>query len=330
MLIAAAESPKMWGHLFSNFTSLVRPGGRKKLINYVNSQSELVKTRNMERELRELFLKKRAALKLKGKKTLSEIALSGIRYMDRTTVALVWKSAYDMAKADGKLETEAKEYADSVITRTQPMAGIEDLPAFFRGGPLEKLFSTFMNQINQNINYWKFDIFEESKAAKISPAETSYKVMMSFIVPALLIGMISRGKPPDLKKMGTDLAAYAVIPIFFFGQILSSILQGFSPEGTVATQWASDLEKAITAKKPKTKIKYGARAAGELTGIPIVQPLRTFQGILDMYSGDTTDLRRLIWSEYYFKETPVGEPLKIPRRRKVRRKKRRTHKKGER
>jgi len=322
--MAAAESPKMIGHLFTNFALLVRPGGRKELINYVNSQSNLVKTRNMERELREMFLKKRAALKLRGKKTLSETALSGIRYMDRTTVALVWKSAYDMAKADGMLETNAKEYADSVVSRTQPMAGVEDLPTFFRGGPLEKLFSTFMNQINQNINYWKFDIFEEAKTAKISSAEVSYKVMMSLIIPALLIGMISRGKPPDLKKAGIDLAAYAVVPIFFFGQILSSIMQGFSPEGTVATQWTSDLNKALTVKKPAAKVKYGIRAVAELTGIPVVQPLRTFNGIIDMYRGDTTDPKRLIWSAYYLKETPVGEPLKLPKRRKTLRRRKRT------
>jgi len=323
MCVAAAESPKMLGHLFSNFALIARPGGVKSLIEYVNSLTNLVKTRNMERELRELFLKRRADLKLKGKQSLSEIVLSGIKYVDRTTVALVWKSAYDMKKADGAIETEAREYADSVISRTQPMAGVEDLPAFFRGGPLEKLFSTFMNQINQNLNYWKFDILEEAKAGKLSAAEVSYKVMMSYIIPALLIGMISKGKPPDPEKLGKDLAAYGIIPIFFFGQILSSVMQGFGPEGTVATQWASDLGKVYKAKQPGTKVKYGVRAIAELTGTPIVQPLRTFIGIIDLYRGDTTDLRRLIWSAYYLKEPKVGEPLKFPKKRKTLRRKRR-------
>ena len=66
-------------------------------------------------------------------------------------------------------------------------------------------------------------------------------------------------------------------------------------------------------KKIPTRIKYSLSALAKVLGIPWNQPYRTVKGMIDYLGGATSDLRRLIYSEYALaekKETKI-KPLEL-------------------
>ncbi|HDZ15414.1 hypothetical protein LCGC14_1702970, partial [marine sediment metagenome] len=155
--IAMAENPRLITRIIANFARDFT-GQSEAIRKMVWGKSPQMRTRSIEREIRNMARRKDARAVLGRDIKLSEVSLGGIKFMDQHTVNVVWKSAYELAIDDGMNEQDAIGYADGVIEKTQPMADIMDLPAFFRGSTFEKAFSTFQNQINQNINYWREDI----------------------------------------------------------------------------------------------------------------------------------------------------------------------------
>ena len=118
--------------------------------------------RSFERYLANIKHQAQAAGVLTGKEEWSTKALSWQRWADRRTVVIIWNAFYDAAihseaiqkqfELDGTDET-AITFANKMTGRTQPMGNVEHLPDFFRGGAIERLLSTFQNQIN---NRWNF------------------------------------------------------------------------------------------------------------------------------------------------------------------------------
>ena len=186
--LAAAENPKMIPGIIAAFAEGARsPSALKK---FVHDRSVVVRHRNMEREIREMASRRSVRKQIGGTRALSEKSLVLIRMMDQATVHVVWKAAYDMALGQ-EGEEQAISYADSVVERTQPMADIMDLPHFFRGSELHKMFTLFQNQINQNYNYWAHDIVGATKRGEISKEMVAYRVLMSYVLPSQFLGLIS-------------------------------------------------------------------------------------------------------------------------------------------
>jgi hypothetical protein len=197
------------------------------------------------------------------------------------------------------------------------MARMEDLPPSFRGGALEKLFTAFQGEISQHYNYWMYDIIGAAKNQRISKTELAYRVLMGHIAPAALLGIISRGRLPNLKELLLDEFGYFVGMYYFIGQFIYQVMQGYAGGSNVAFRGIEDVGKGILAKKPSTKALSLVKGIAQLTGIPAAQPLRTLQGVVDLYTGEASDLRRLIWSESMMRglqEKPTKE-IKIPKRR---------------
>jgi len=130
-----------------------------------------------------------------------------------------------------------------------------------------------------------------------------YRVAFSYIMPALLMGMITRGRlPKEPKEALKDLVSFPIAGLFFIGAIVRSIVDGFDEFSIPPLSWANDIIKAGTMKAIPTKIKYGLSALAKVLGIPWNQPYRSVKGMIDYLGGATDDLRRLVYSEYALAE----------------------------
>lgn len=310
-LNALASDPRMIPHLIHSIVFNSSPWSFDRLQKDVFEKSAVVRERDMEhliadqwnqKHLRKMVFKQ-FGHRFKGAE-LSKMATAGIRKVDMWTVTHAWKSAYDFAIEDGASEEAAIRYADRVIQRTQPMARPEDLPHFFRGGIIEQLFAMFQNQVNQNINFWTHDIYGARKHGKITNTEVMYRVVMSYALPALVFGMLSRGgTPPDPKQAAMDLLLYAGGAPLFFGRVLNNAITGWSNSlglwGDILDA-PGDIAKGI-AKGDRRSVFKGA---GKLTGALLLpgsvtgQTVRSAEGAHDLLTGTTADPRRLIWSEW--------------------------------
>jgi hypothetical protein len=220
----------------------------KNLVAEINTKSDILKNRSIEREMKALLDAEKASKRLQGGTSLSKIAMYGIRVIDMHTVAAAWSGLYKTAKKRGMSEMDARQYADMWTTRTQPMADVEDLPAFFRGGPLERLFTTFQNQLNQNLNFWRTDIIGARKAGEISAAETAHRVLFSMILPSLIITLISHGGTPDEENILWESVSYPLAPLTYFGTGIAQGLQGYR-NSVLTDTWLSHMGQAINSAR---------------------------------------------------------------------------------
>jgi len=278
-------------------------------------KSNILKARFMERELKELAMLK-SPKKVLGKKISRENAFAMVRAMDKITVTAVWQGAYQAAQQRGMKSVDAIEYADSIVTTTQPMGGLEDLPDIFRGGTFAKMFTAFQNQINQQYNFWAYDVIQAKKKGRINNLELSWRVMMGHIIPAFIMGLVSRGRLPDEKEVLTDQAGYLIMPLYFFGNLVNNLIQGYGGRETLPLQVYDDIADIKEHKGLRSKIKAGLRATGRGFGLPLNQPIRSMEGALDLFNQEDTDYRRLVWSKYMLqkKEEPSTERPVLRRR----------------
>jgi hypothetical protein len=325
--IAMADDPRLTTRFAKNLALMAKDRG--KMFEFVEGKSDLVKTRSMDRDLRSMARGKDARSVYGAKKLskvgMSKIAMQGIQVMDRHTVVAVWKAAYDLAIEDGRGESTAVDYADKVVEKTQPMADIMDLPAFFRGSTLEKLFSTFQNQINQNYNYWYGDIYLAGKEGKFKGVKgkelLAWRVLTSYMLPAFMMGLIARGfgAPDEPKEWVQDMSSYGVAPIFMAGSMASGLIQGYGVRMPVGFGMFEELGKAAQAKDVGTAASRVVGAAANAYGLPWSQPKRTLLGIAALGDGETSDARRLVWNEYALaKQQEAGPSGSIGRRRRRR------------
>jgi len=281
----------------------------------VYEKSPLVRNRKgqFDRVISELEQSKNIKQIIKQTKTKSDIIIGLIKFMDQQSVKAVWKGAYDQALGKDMTDQEAIDYADKVIRKTQPMAGVKDLARWFRGGTLSKMFTMFQNQINNNYNYYTHDIIGKYRAGEIGVGKVMYRVAFSYAMPALLMGMITRGRlPEEPKEALKDLISFPVAGFFFVGSIVKSMIDGWDEFSIPPLSWANDILKVGTTKTLPTKIKYSLSALSKVLGIPWNQPYRTVKGMMDYLGGNTDDLRRLVYSESALGAKKKGtEPVTI-------------------
>jgi len=304
---AMSVDPGMMVAMPRNFIAFAK--NPKAFIDSVNEWTTQLSDRSFEREVRELARTKKASRQASGRKTLSEKSMGLIKAVDKMTVAVSLQSLKDvgLSKFNGD-EKRAIAYAEKWAARTQPMANVEDLPDFFRGGAIEKLLSTFQNQLNQNLNYWTHDIIGAKKKGHISTKEASYRILMGYMMPLFLISLMSRGfdVPEDgeeaLATYGLDMATNTIAPIFGVGRVAANIIQGFEPS-TVAGGFIKEMQRGwgnMVGDNPDAALAAlrFAKAAAMYKGVPVSQPWRTAEGAIDLIEGNTDDPRRLIWSGY--------------------------------
>lgn len=309
---AMAVDPLMLKYNPGNIARAMTPWGYKKIESFVFDRSKLVETRSYDRDLRQKWNRQALRKKLQRKAPWSKKVMRWIRWMDKHTTITAWKSLYDvgMEKFDGN-ETRAINYADKWISRTQPMANAKDLPQYFRGGQLEKLLTTFQNQINNNGNFYMYDILGAKKAGQISLPMAGYRTMFSYVLPAMMFGVIGRAGPPrTIKDAIIDLITYPIAPIVVIHRWIDRIIRGWGLTETVAEIGPESFVKfgrAAMERDIKKIIKYALQTIGSFTGRIPAQAIRTTEGMMDLVSGETKDPRRLIYSKWAIEQ---GKPKK--------------------
>lgn len=303
---AVAVDKAMLVHVPANLTRAATPKGYNEMQEFVYSRSLQVKNASYDRDLRTKANKAGLKLKLRGKRQWSQKAISWIRWMDRHTRVVAWKSLYDTGMGKFNDEAKAMEYADKWVARTQPMANMKDLPDFFRGGTFEKLLTTFQNQVNNNANFYIYDILGAKKAGEITNTEAAHRVMFSYVLPAVLFGMIGRGGlPKDVKQIAVDLATYPLAGVVVLGRWVTRMIRGWGGSTTIAGVAPEEAGKLVGAAKRgdiPNIIKRAVTTVGAATGRIPAQAIRTAEGVADIAAGETEDPRRLIWSEWALKQ----------------------------
>ncbi|KKL14119.1 hypothetical protein LCGC14_2518950, partial [marine sediment metagenome] len=120
LLTAMAKDPRMVPAVMNNLIHYSVGNNYTKLETEVNAKSPLVRTRDWNRDLRQVWDNK-ALKKFYAGKKLSPMAMRMATFIDRHTVVISWKAAYDVAQDKGMNEKESVRYADGVIEDTQPM-----------------------------------------------------------------------------------------------------------------------------------------------------------------------------------------------------------------
>jgi hypothetical protein len=305
ILNGMAVDPKMVPLVIANMAKSAKPGGYANIRKLATDKSAMLKNRDWDRDLRATYDKKQLQKFYKGKK-LSPIAMRMTTEVDKFATTNIWWSAYQLSQGQGMNEDQSVQFADGVIQDTQPMGSAVDLPMYFRGGELAKALTIFQNQVNQNGNFLWHNILGEAKSKKINLKQASYRIVTSQILPALVLGLISRGRPPEtVGEVAKDMAAYLLSPFVFIGGLVLNIATGeWGRSGIAETPFkeAGRLVKAIQQGDTKKIVTSAARTTGAWTGgkIPL-QAIQTAEGAWDLATDETEDWRRLVWSEYSMK-----------------------------
>lgn len=261
-------------------------------IEFVASKSPMMRYRSFrqERELREIIAGRGIAAKLgKGKFNLQKVkegAMKPIMAGDKVAVTSLWLGAYNKVIKTGKvgnqeieiadLEKAAIAHADEAIRKTQPMGGLLHLAGVFRGPEYQKLYTIFKNQLNQNFNitYELYSKFGGQAKTGSNIREFIKGNVMYILMPAFLIGLISRKRlPEDPKEMALDVAQQITGTI-----ILLSHLYNSWGSTTPLDALIQDARMVIHGKKIPTKVKYLLRLVSKIYGIPYTQIERTILG----------------------------------------------------
>lgn len=297
---AAAKDPRIAGHLLVSMLFNPPMFGYDSIRQQVYEKSNTMRTRNWDRVEGLVNRAKSAEKRLSGKTTLDEKALFMVKLLDKFTTIHAWNAAYTFAIKTMDEKT-AIRYADNLIERTQPMGNAINLPAFFRGGALSQLMTTFENQINQNYNFWAHDIAGEYKAKKIGLPMLGYRILMSYILPAMIMGIMGRGDLPDEPSdFIEDLATYPIASFVLFGRWINAAIKGYGSAGTVidvgvaeGTRMAQDL---FQGDIPGT-IWGAAKTASAITGKIPQQIFKTAEAL--MQEDGPKDIRDLIYGTRY-------------------------------
>jgi len=283
------------------YTFIRHPKETRALIRELAPQ---IYKRSFEREIAEAKVMRSIEGRLTEKLSPREVFMILTTSMDKLVVNSIWRGGFDdyLRKNPGMVK-EAAEYATRAIRRTQPFFSIKDLPEYWRSGEFMKALTIFTNQLNQYWNYFRFDVFGKYKSGRISFFELVRKVIEGFIIPALIIGAITRSRPAqDAKELAADLTGMALATIPIAGNWLVAGQKGFwGKSGLITTELMGKMQQLSFRLN---KQEWGKAAltipelAGYVLGIPVAQPKRTIMGLLDLATGKTDDWMRLIWSEY--------------------------------
>lgn len=199
-----------------------------------------------------------------------------------------WHGAYQKAIADGKVDTEAAEYADGVVRRTQGSQNPEDHAAY-RQNVIGRLLGEFGSYGNLSLNRI---VFAQGKASAL---------LWTMLVPVIVEGAIAtalQGGPDDkdddeddtieewAKVFGRN-AVRNVTGMIPGGSMLTSIVESEGSRTQVpvvsafaqSVRGASEMVEAFTADGETTEAEVNAIAAFLSTAfqLPIAAPVRQVQ-----------------------------------------------------
>ena len=278
------------------------------------SKSEQIKHRAgmWERFISEERKAEKVTQVITGKLTPRKAFMAFASWFDRQTVLAAASATYDKVISTGKLmdgtrvanadlERMAVLEMDRVSRKTQPHVGAKDLPGWHRGSTIALMFTLFQNMSNKVVNYVDYDIVGKLKYGTTTPGNAAQKLLFSVILPALLLGMIARGRFPNIKEALLDVARFPLHGMFLVGSMVNTVIDEYGEWTSPVLggpQAAVEAGAAIKRGDWARAGKFGLETAAYALGVPYNQPYRTYKGLRALMNDETDDWRRLIWSDY--------------------------------
>jgi len=294
------------------FTFIRHPKETRELIKQYAPQ---IYKRSFEREIAEAKTMRSLEKGLMDNKSWREMFMILTTSMDKFVVSSIWRGAYDNFLVKGRGDVrEAAEYATKIIRTTQPFFSVKDVPEFWRSGEFMKALTMFTNQLNQYWNYFLFDIVGKSAAGKISKIEAIRKYVEGLVIPALMIGWIAKSKPQEnVRELAEDFIGAQMASVPVVGSWIASGIRGYQGQGIITTELLGRMhEFAYNANKENWEkaILVLPELAGYGLGIPVSQPKRFFESLIDIAEGKSDDWLSLIWGKYVRDEEPSPPKMK--------------------
>ena len=261
--------------------------GYKNAIKFVEDKTNLVKYRSFrhERELREMKSRRKGIEQFgvssslaSRARDLQEASMLPIVFIDKMTVVSVWRGAYESVIQTGKvkgveidpqgIESEAVNFANEVIRKTQPMGGIVHLAGVFRGPEYQKMFTIFKNQLNNNYNlyyeFYKNNGGEKTFGAKFKRTAKDMELfVLTLLIPAFIYGIMTRQRMPTVGEFAGDVAFTA-----FGSLMLLNLLLKDWGDITPFESVIRDVRELYKAEGWTDKVEKSAVLLSRATGMP--------------------------------------------------------------
>jgi hypothetical protein len=285
----------------ASFESLKNPF---KLNEFINGKDPLMlgRAKSYERELAELGEKGSAARTFRiqdiqqGIKetanTIGEKSMVPMAALDKATANIVWYGKYLEVLNDTGNEVMAIKAARELVTKTQSMGGIVHAARSFTGGGVNRAFSTFLNQPNQNLNIMLDMAMNWGKQDMTTNAA---QLFGNFFAPVVVTYLASNGYDPA--KIASDPEGFVEegisnlasgIPFFGIGinyavhQAANKIRE--TQARPVQRRDAELVPVSFSVFKdikdlPTKPVESAINIAGKLTGLPVKQAITTVKGV---------------------------------------------------
>lgn len=268
-----SDNPQVLPHFMRTVVQSLT-GGHSDIYKQVVDKSELIRHRSLEEVLRKSWSKRTIEQRYGKGAKLNEMSMKMLHWGDLRSVTLSWWSMYQQKKAEGAAEEDAVNYAEEWLAKTQEVSDAVYLPDIMRNGviaSLYKILAPFTNQINNQLNLYMYDNWQPIREHGTRGVPlTAYKFLMTWIIPALLFGMIGRGRlPEDPKEVAKDLAEYPIATLLFVGDAVMYAVTGESKRGDLYEMGFTNAGQAVRSMLKgdiRGMTKNAARSVGILGG----------------------------------------------------------------
>lgn len=230
--------------------------------------------------------------------------MGGIVATQRVVDAMVWMGAYQKGKQQFTTDSEAIQYADSMVARTQASGIFSDRTAFERG--------TIDNQTRQSefVRLWTTlgsYMFAKGNVAYEKTAQVHWRnpnevfkwihdMFMLFTFEAILIGLLRNMLPDDEEDIPGYLAEetlYTVMSTMPIVREAASALGGFQGGGVLGS-FFNDVAKVKTQAEQgevdAPLLKSLNNVGGVLFKYPSSQTNRVFENLWEDMNGDDVEI----------------------------------------
>lgn len=269
--------------------------GYKSAKEFVYSKSPWMKERSVLPDIPLRDMKEMESLNPIEKKAV-EFGTRLLVATDNISAIPVWMQAYGKKIRAGAGETEAVDFANTVIRRTLGSSRVTEVAPLLRGGPMLKLFTTFQGFFNTQYNQWarEYNIFlKEKDIMRLTSFVGAKFVMFAFINLMLSAEDPFEEDKDEYQKISKELLTYPMSlagPVGQVGNAIWSRALGMQTYGYRMTAVQGTIEQMERAAGKVQKVYQGKADYDEL-----VEPTATFVGTA---LGVPAQLNKLFFNGY--------------------------------
>jgi len=293
-------------------------GNPMKTIAEVNKLSTEMRNRasSVDRDMNEATSAEGMKRLLDGKLGARDLMFGTIRMVDAAVTYPTWMGAYAKEMSQSGDQSKAIDFADKTVRKTQPQGAIKDLAEISKGGAFQKLFTQYYsffsvayNQMAQTKDFAKLS--QEGKGAKVQEIASALTFLL--VVPALYSEWARKGfRLLTKEEMAGAIGGYAAGTVPFLRDVASPYGIQAVPAATGTKKLKAGIGAAIEGFKEgeilnEKAIEGVVRGTGQLTGLPTEQAWITANGLIDLMTGETDNLKRLGFSEFSLREPDEGK-----------------------